>query len=66
TRAAALEMPRGVRINAVSPPWVAETLSAMGRDPASGLPAERLARVYAGCVEGKGTGEVVDARKAAR
>jgi len=32
-RAAALEMPRGTRINVVSPPWVAETLQAMGRDP---------------------------------
>ena len=28
-RAAALEMPRGVRINVVSPPWVRETLQAM-------------------------------------
>src|SRR5918911_1474256 len=38
-RAAALELPRGIRINVVSPPWVSETLRAMGRDPAGGLPA---------------------------
>src|SRR5204862_7932290 len=29
-RAAALEAPRGIRINAVSPPWVTETLQALG------------------------------------
>ena len=28
-----------VRVNAVSPGWVAETLQAMGRDPAGGVPA---------------------------
>ncbi|HEY3204132.1 MAG TPA: short chain dehydrogenase, partial [Thermoanaerobaculia bacterium] len=36
-RAAGLELPRGIRINAVSPPWVSETLASMGRDPAGGL-----------------------------
>jgi NAD(P)-dependent dehydrogenase (short-subunit alcohol dehydrogenase family) len=64
-RAAALEMTRGVRINVVSPPWVAETLTAMGMDPSAGLPANRLAKVYAGCVEGKQNGQVIDAMKAA-
>lgn len=63
-RAAALEMTRGVRINVVSPPWVSETLTAMGMDPSGGMPAERLAKVYARCVEGKQNGEVIDARKA--
>ena len=29
-RASALELPRKIRINSVSPPWVAETLTAMG------------------------------------
>jgi hypothetical protein len=37
-RAAALELPRGIRINVVSPPWVRETLQAMGRDPHGGPP----------------------------
>jgi NAD(P)-dependent dehydrogenase (short-subunit alcohol dehydrogenase family) len=62
-RAAALELPRGIRINAVSPPWVAETLSAMGRDPSAGLPAKRVAAAYVESVEGGRSGEVLDARK---
>ena len=35
-RAAALEMPRGLRINAVSPPWVKETMIKFGMDPTPG------------------------------
>ncbi|MEP6802407.1 MAG: short chain dehydrogenase [Acidobacteriota bacterium] len=61
-RAAALELPRGVRINVVSPPWISETLAAMGREPGGGMPAERVAAAYVQCVEGAGTGEVIDAR----
>ena len=37
-RAAALEAPRGIRVNVVSPPWVSETLRQMGQDPSHGLP----------------------------
>lgn len=62
TRAAALELPRGLRVNTVSPPWVAETLESMGRDPAEGMPAADVARAYAASVEGEMTGEVLDAR----
>lgn len=47
-RAAALEMPRGVRMNVVSPPWVSETLDAMGRDPGEGQPAAAVARLRGG------------------
>lgn len=64
-RAAALEAPNGIRVNVVSPGWVRETLAAMGRDPAPGVPAASVARVYAVAVEGSGTGAVlpaVDAR----
>ena len=61
-RAAALEMPRRVRVNVVSPPWVSETLSAMGQDPAHGMPAEQVARAYAAAVEGRQNGETLDAR----
>ena len=61
-RAAALETPRGIRINAVSPPWVSETLAAMGRDASGGLPAARVAAAYVESVEGRKTGEVLDAR----
>ncbi|MFZ5997460.1 MAG: short chain dehydrogenase [Nitrospirota bacterium] len=61
-RAAALEMPRGIRINVVSPPWVRETLEAMGRDTAAGMPAVMVAEAYVGSVEGQRTGEVIDPR----
>ena len=61
-RAAALDLPRGLRINVVSPPWVAETLEAMGKDPVAGLRASVVARAYVACVEGGRQGRVVDAR----
>jgi NAD(P)-dependent dehydrogenase (short-subunit alcohol dehydrogenase family) len=61
-RAAALEMLRGIRINVVSPPWVKETLEAMGRDSSSGMPAARVAAAYIESLEGKRNGEVLDAR----
>jgi NAD(P)-dependent dehydrogenase (short-subunit alcohol dehydrogenase family) len=58
-RAAALELPGGVRINVVSPPWVCETLVKMGRDPAPGMPAAQVAHAYRESVEGKSTGQVL-------
>jgi NAD(P)-dependent dehydrogenase (short-subunit alcohol dehydrogenase family) len=62
-RAAALEMPRGIRINVVSPPWVSETLQAMGQDPSNGQPAAEVARAYVDAVTGAHNGQVLDARK---
>ena len=61
-RAAALEMPRGVRINAVSPPWVKETLEALGMDTSSGMPAERVAQAYRSSVTGTRNGVAINAR----
>jgi NAD(P)-dependent dehydrogenase (short-subunit alcohol dehydrogenase family) len=61
-RAAALNLTRGVRINAVSPPWVRETLQKMGKDPTPGMPAARVAQAYVESIEGMRNGEVVDAR----
>jgi NAD(P)-dependent dehydrogenase (short-subunit alcohol dehydrogenase family) len=61
--AAALEMPRGVRINVVSPPWVTETLEELGWDTSIGLPAARVAPAYVECVEGSRNGETLDARR---
>jgi NAD(P)-dependent dehydrogenase (short-subunit alcohol dehydrogenase family) len=61
-RAAVLDLPRGIRINVVSPPWVGETLAAMGRDPSDGLPAAIVARSYLDAVHGTRTGETLDAR----
>ena len=62
-RAAALEMPRGIRLNVVSPPWVRETLLAMGQDSANGLPAAQVATAYVESVESRRHGEVIDARR---
>jgi NAD(P)-dependent dehydrogenase (short-subunit alcohol dehydrogenase family) len=58
-RAAALEAPRGIRINVVSPPWVTETLQALGMPLQGGLPAAKVAQAYVGCVEGTATGQVI-------
>ena len=58
-RAAALELPRMIRINVVSPPWVRETLVKMGRDPEPGMPAARVARAYRESLEGNASGKVI-------
>jgi len=55
-RAAALEAPRHIRVNAVSPPWVSETLQALKMDPSQGLPANTVARAYVRSVTGKEAG----------
>ena len=60
-RAAALELPRGLRLNAVAPGWVRETLVAMKMDPSPGLPAAQVARAYLRAVEGSMTGQILDA-----
>lgn len=57
--AAAQEMPRGTRINAVSPGWVSETLASMGQDELDGMPAADVARAYVRLVEGGEQGQVV-------
>lgn len=59
-RAAALEMPRGIRINAVSPGWVRETLAAMKMDTTPGVPAVTVAQTYVRVVEGAMTGQTLD------
>jgi NAD(P)-dependent dehydrogenase (short-subunit alcohol dehydrogenase family) len=59
-RAAALELPRGIRINAVAPSWVKETLVAMNLDPSRGTPVGAVAAAYGRAVEGTMTGEVLD------
>ncbi len=55
-RAAALEAPRGIRVNVVSPPWVTETLKARGMDLSNSLPAAVIARSYLESVYGQGSG----------
>jgi NAD(P)-dependent dehydrogenase (short-subunit alcohol dehydrogenase family) len=61
-RAAALEMRNGVRLNAVSPVFVKETLEAMGMDSSKGMPAEKVALAYKESVEGLRNGEIIDVR----
>lgn len=61
-RAAALELRgRRVRVNVVSPGWVSETLKAMGRDPANGVPASSVAKAYVESLEGTKSGVVFSA-----
>jgi NAD(P)-dependent dehydrogenase (short-subunit alcohol dehydrogenase family) len=62
-RAAALEMPRNLRINAVSPPWVKETMVKLGMDPASGLASAEVAKAYVAAVEGSNQGVILDPRQ---
>jgi NAD(P)-dependent dehydrogenase (short-subunit alcohol dehydrogenase family) len=64
-RAAALEAPRNIRVNAVSPPWVAETLESMGEDPSGGLPAATVAEAYQASLKETQNGTVIDAREMA-
>ena len=55
-------MPRGIRINVVSPIWVKETMQKLGMDTAGGMSAEKTARAYVESVEGSRNGEVLDVR----
>lgn len=58
-RNAAAELPRGLRINLVSPGWIRETLVGMGLDGATGTPAKDVARRYLECVAGHGSGQTI-------
>jgi NAD(P)-dependent dehydrogenase (short-subunit alcohol dehydrogenase family) len=60
-RAAALDLPLGLRINAVAPGWVRETLVAMKMDPIPGVPAALVAQTYLKAIEGSMTGQILDA-----
>lgn len=58
-RAAAPDLGGRVRINAVSPGWVAETMSELGLDATKGTPAREVARAYLEAVEGTMHGETL-------
>jgi NAD(P)-dependent dehydrogenase (short-subunit alcohol dehydrogenase family) len=60
TRVAALEAPRGVRVNVVCPGWVKETMVMYGMDPAPGMAAVDVARAYVEAVEGAMTGQTIE------
>jgi len=59
-RAAAIELPRGLRINAVSPTVVAESLDSFGPyfRGYKAAPAKEVALAYSKSVEGKQTGQI--------
>jgi NAD(P)-dependent dehydrogenase (short-subunit alcohol dehydrogenase family) len=63
-RAVAVEPSIAVRVNVVSPGWVAETLQAMGRDPAGGIPAAEVAKITIRQLRDGATGSVAPAAKA--
>lgn len=60
-RAASLEL-EGVRINAVSPTFVKETMEMMGMDSSAGMPAADLAKIYQVVLEGDFHGKIFDVR----
>ncbi|WP_433889292.1 short chain dehydrogenase [Streptomyces sp. CA-111067] len=57
-RNAAAELPRGLRLNLVSPGWISETLEALGEPAEGGTPAAEVARAYVRLVEGAARGEI--------
>lgn len=61
-RAAALDLAKGIRINAVSPIFVTDTAKKMGMDSAGTMSATETARAYSVCVVGEMTGQVLDVR----
>ncbi|MEU9197944.1 short chain dehydrogenase [Streptomyces hundungensis] len=58
-RAAAIEMPRGLRVNVVSPGWVKETLEKLGMDPKGGTPVRDVAHAYIEVVIGQMQGRTL-------
>lgn len=59
-RAVALDAPRRIRVNVVSPPWVTETLEQLNMTGMTGLPAAVVARAYVVAISGAMTGEVIE------
>jgi len=62
-RAAALDVAKGIRINAVSPVFVTETAKKMGMDTAGTMSAIETARAYQASKDGDMTGQVLDVRE---
>ena len=61
-KAASLELGDKLRINAVSPVFVKETMDMTGMDSSAGMSAEDTSKAYQAALEGSMTGEVVDVR----
>ncbi|MFD5139146.1 short chain dehydrogenase [Streptomyces sp. NPDC058378] len=58
-RNAADELPRGLRVNLISPGWIRETLESMGADGSEGTPVSQVAQAYVTAVEGTARGRTV-------
>ena len=61
-RAAALEAPRGIRVNIVSPPWITDTLRSLGMDPSQGISTEAVSNLYVQSLIGDQSGVVIEAK----
>ena len=61
-RAASMEI-EGVRLNAISPIFVKETMEMMGMDSSTGIPAADLAKIYQAVLEGNFHGKIIDVRQ---
>jgi NAD(P)-dependent dehydrogenase (short-subunit alcohol dehydrogenase family) len=61
-RASSLELDN-IRVNAVSPVFVKETLNIMGMDSSTGMAAKDIAKTYKAAIEGNHHGEILDVRK---
>ena len=59
-KAASLELGNTLRVNAVSPVFVKETMEMMGMDSSAGMSAADTAKAYQAALEGDMTGEVID------
>lgn len=60
-RAATLDLPATVRVNVVSPGWLAETRRRLGLDPAGALAADDVADLYLQAIEGGARGQILSA-----
>ncbi|MGW1100090.1 short chain dehydrogenase [Streptomyces sp. NPDC002455] len=58
-RNAADELPRGLRVNLISPGWIRETLESVGADGSEGTPVSQVAQAYVTAVEGTAQGRTV-------
>lgn len=58
-RSAALEAPRGIRVNAVSPPLVRTAKEIAAITTSTGLPADAVAQAYVSILEGSDSGQII-------
>jgi NAD(P)-dependent dehydrogenase (short-subunit alcohol dehydrogenase family) len=58
-RVAPPELPRGIRLNVVSPGWVRETLIKLEMQPDKGTPVSVVAQTYLKAIEGTENGQVL-------